>query len=156
HDQEEAYAIADRLVVMRRGRIFRDGPAVEVWSDPGTVFSARFLGHRNIVDRQQLRALGLGRVLPDADQVSIREAAMSLTELAPQRPPGPADLDSPINRAEVASVRFRGSISLVELHLDATVLFIHTSRPPAVGTTVELRIDPGELAPLEDGPGSTR
>src|SRR5699024_9813537 len=85
HDQEEAYAIADRLVVMRRGRIFRDGPAVEVWSDPGTVFSARFLGHRNIVDRQQLRALGLGRVLPDADQVSIREAAMSLTELAPQR-----------------------------------------------------------------------
>src|SRR5690606_35721785 len=34
HDQEEAYAVADRLVVMREGRLVRDGPAVDVWRDP--------------------------------------------------------------------------------------------------------------------------
>jgi len=59
HDQEEAYAVADRLVVMRAGRVERDGPAAQVWADPGTAFVARFLGHRNVLDPAQARALGL-------------------------------------------------------------------------------------------------
>jgi len=44
HDQAEALTIADRLAVMREGRILREGPAEGVVSDPQEEFVARFLG----------------------------------------------------------------------------------------------------------------
>lgn len=49
HDQFEAFAVADRLAIMDRGRIVRVGPAREVWAEPRTEFVARFLGMDNIV-----------------------------------------------------------------------------------------------------------
>ncbi|HSW42506.1 MAG TPA: ABC transporter ATP-binding protein [Patescibacteria group bacterium] len=48
HDQEEAFAVADRVVVMRAGRVEQEGPAEEVWRQPATEFVARFLGFVNI------------------------------------------------------------------------------------------------------------
>jgi thiamine transport system ATP-binding protein len=50
HDQGEAFALADRVVVMRDGRIERSGTPLEVWQRPGSEFVARFLGFDNIVD----------------------------------------------------------------------------------------------------------
>lgn len=44
HDQSEALAMADRLVVLRRGRVEQAGPPEQVYADPETVFVAGFLG----------------------------------------------------------------------------------------------------------------
>ncbi|MCB8903666.1 MULTISPECIES: ABC transporter ATP-binding protein [unclassified Streptomyces] len=49
HDQGEAFALADRVVVMRDGRIAQSGAPVEVWSRPASEFVARFLGFDNVV-----------------------------------------------------------------------------------------------------------
>ncbi|WP_051804712.1 ABC transporter ATP-binding protein [Streptomyces griseus] len=49
HDQGEAFALADRVVVMRDGRIVRSGAPVDVWQEPGSEFVARFLGFENVV-----------------------------------------------------------------------------------------------------------
>ncbi|MFD5768797.1 ABC transporter ATP-binding protein [Streptomyces sp. NPDC127049] len=49
HDQGEAFALADRVVVMRDGRIAQSGPPVEVWQRPASEFVARFLGFENVV-----------------------------------------------------------------------------------------------------------
>ncbi|GAA2458019.1 ABC transporter ATP-binding protein [Streptomyces macrosporus] len=48
HDQGEAFALADRVVVMDRGRIAQTGSPVEVWLRPASEFVARFLGFTNI------------------------------------------------------------------------------------------------------------
>lgn len=50
HDQYEAFAIADRMTIMRAGEVVRTGEPREVYEDPGTEFVARFLGLENIVD----------------------------------------------------------------------------------------------------------
>jgi putative spermidine/putrescine transport system ATP-binding protein len=47
HDQEEALAIADRVGVMREGRIEQLGPPTEVYSRPATPFVAEFVGLSN-------------------------------------------------------------------------------------------------------------
>ncbi|MFN3280746.1 MAG: ABC transporter ATP-binding protein [Tabrizicola sp.] len=47
HDQEEAMAIADRIVVMNGGRIEDHGPPREVYLHPKTLFSAGFMGEIN-------------------------------------------------------------------------------------------------------------
>ncbi|WP_407561475.1 ABC transporter ATP-binding protein [Streptomyces sp. 184] len=49
HDQGEAFALADRVVVMREGRIAQSGTPVEVWERPADEFVARFLGFANVV-----------------------------------------------------------------------------------------------------------
>ncbi|MER5887394.1 ABC transporter ATP-binding protein [Streptomyces sp. NPDC001941] len=52
HDQGEAFALADRVVVMRDGRIAQTGTPSEVWQRPADAFVARFLGFDNVVDAQ--------------------------------------------------------------------------------------------------------
>ncbi|MEV8308962.1 ABC transporter ATP-binding protein [Streptomyces flavidovirens] len=49
HDQGEAFALADRVVVMREGRIAQTGTPLEVWQRPASEFVARFLGFDNVV-----------------------------------------------------------------------------------------------------------
>lgn len=50
HDQEEAFTIADRLLILHDGMIVRGGSPSEVWSNPDSAFVARFLGLGNIFD----------------------------------------------------------------------------------------------------------
>ncbi|MET7764104.1 ABC transporter ATP-binding protein [Streptomyces sp. NPDC005355] len=50
HDQGEAFALADRVVVMEDGRIAQSGTPLEVWQRPATEFVARFLGFENVVE----------------------------------------------------------------------------------------------------------
>lgn len=49
HDQEEAMAIADRIVVMNHGQIEDIGSPESVYLNPRTVFSANFLGDMNMI-----------------------------------------------------------------------------------------------------------
>jgi len=47
HDQEEAMAMADRIVVINEGRIEQVGSPTEVYQDPQTLFVADFIGEMN-------------------------------------------------------------------------------------------------------------
>ncbi len=44
HDHDEAFALADRLVVMHDGRVEQVGTPTDVWQRPASGFVARFLG----------------------------------------------------------------------------------------------------------------
>jgi len=44
HDQDEAFALGDRIVVVRDGRIEQAAPAAELWRAPASASVARFLG----------------------------------------------------------------------------------------------------------------
>jgi putative spermidine/putrescine transport system ATP-binding protein len=50
HDQDEASAIADRIVVMNRGRIEQVGTPSEIYQEPATRFVADFIGTANVLD----------------------------------------------------------------------------------------------------------
>ncbi len=50
HDQEEAFTIADRVLILQDGEIIREGTPVDVWADPGSAFVATFLGLGNVIE----------------------------------------------------------------------------------------------------------
>ena len=50
HDQEEAFTIADRVLILHAGRIVRDGIPSEVWANPESAIVAEFLGLGNLLD----------------------------------------------------------------------------------------------------------
>ncbi len=78
HDQEEAMAIADRIVVMNRGRIEDQGPPREVYLKPRTLFSARFMGEVNQVPVANGRT-PFGPIAAPDGTLCIRPEAISLT-----------------------------------------------------------------------------
>ena len=49
HDQQEAFAIADRVIIMDRGRIVQQGTPQAVYRHPASAWVARFLGLTNLV-----------------------------------------------------------------------------------------------------------
>ncbi len=48
HDQEEAFSVADRVIVIHRGRVEQSGVPTEILDQPATEFVARFIGAANI------------------------------------------------------------------------------------------------------------
>jgi len=54
HDQEEAFTIADRVLILHDGQILREGTPDDVWANPQSVFVAEFLGLGNILDGEVL------------------------------------------------------------------------------------------------------
>jgi spermidine/putrescine transport system ATP-binding protein len=50
HDQEEAFAIADRILLLHEGEIIRAGTPQEIWNDPGSRWAAQFFGIGNIIE----------------------------------------------------------------------------------------------------------
>ena len=55
HDQEEAFAMADRIGVMNLGRLLEMGAPHELYSRPATRFVATFLGAANLILARRTR-----------------------------------------------------------------------------------------------------
>ncbi len=62
HDQEEAFALADRVVVMRQGEVEQTGTPQQIYRQPASPFVARFLGFGNLLGGR-LKARDGGAVL---------------------------------------------------------------------------------------------
>ena len=50
HDHEEAFAVADRMALMRGGRLVQQGTPAEVWAAPADADAAGFLGYAAVLD----------------------------------------------------------------------------------------------------------
>ncbi len=76
HDHEEAFALADRLAVMREGRVVQSGAIDEVWREPVDEGTALFLGYARVLrDEAAVRVLAAAG-LPPAYAVALRRSAL--------------------------------------------------------------------------------
>lgn len=50
HDQEEAFSLADRILIINKGNLEQDGTPSEIFDDPASEFVARFVGDVNVLD----------------------------------------------------------------------------------------------------------
>ncbi|MEA5463746.1 ABC transporter ATP-binding protein [Leptothoe sp. PORK10 BA2] len=58
HNQNEAFSMADRVVVMNQGRIEQIGTPAEIYNQPATHFVAEFVGNNNLFDGQVVTVNG--------------------------------------------------------------------------------------------------
>ena len=84
HDQDEAMSVADRIAVMRGGRIEQLGTPVEIYDQPRTLFVSGFIGSTNRLPCLLLAVEdGMARLrLPDGTHLAV--------PVAEAPPPGPA------------------------------------------------------------------
>ncbi|MGF7205727.1 iron(III) transport system ATP-binding protein [Skermanella aerolata] len=119
HDPEEAMFLADRIALMRNGKLVQLGSPVDLYNRPADGFAASFFGEVNRIDgtvRGGAVDTPVGRVATDlpegsAAQVMIRPEALSL---APLDSAGGAAVP---NIARVMASRLLGRTSLVHLSI---------------------------------------
>lgn len=49
HDQEEALVLSDRVMVMNEGKIVQIGSPIDIYRNPNTIFSSKFIGETNLL-----------------------------------------------------------------------------------------------------------
>lgn len=139
HDQVEAMTLADKIVVLRDGRIEQVGSPIELYERPANAFVAQFIGSpkMNFFAPADLAVNGdtlAGRTLAANTQIGFRPEHLSLTEPANAAVEGTLEL-----------VENLGEYALVHLRTASSVEFIaKTEKPPEApkGTTLGFTIKP--------------
>ena len=59
HDQAEAFAVADRIAVMRAGQVRQVGSASDVLARPADTWVAGFIGYSSVLESAAARSIGM-------------------------------------------------------------------------------------------------
>ena len=161
HDQAEAMALADRVIVMRGGRVAQADPPRRLYEEPVDADTARFVGGGMVVPAEVVGADGESRVTArilgslvalrgtgtpgEARQACLRAEGLRLVE-----PDTPDTVP-----CTVVATTYAGALSRVTLRpatagsdAPGDLLVAQTAgRPPRVGETVGVRIEDGWLLP---------
>jgi ABC-type Fe3+/spermidine/putrescine transport system ATPase subunit len=170
HDQAEAFAIADWLVLMNAGQIEQQGHPEAVYRQPASQFAARFLGLDNLSTGQVLEVEPTGAVLLDTPLGRLRAAAPAagarpgermtavLRPEAAELAPALAHDETNLIRGTVAGRSFRGSRTRLTLrHASGQELAfeLDSAALPAEGTPIALELRTEAISLIPDGSAST-
>lgn len=155
HDQEEALSIADRVVVMNRGRIEQVGSPDAVYRHPDTLFVAGFVGRMNTLPGVVAEggAVRVGEVRIAADAASSMAAGSPVQVCMRPEDVLPADTRHAGTRlaATVRGIEYLGSIARTALDAQGLPLTVEVQdtalrrlqlRP---GTTIEVVVPPDRV-----------
>jgi sulfate transport system ATP-binding protein len=144
HDQEEAFSVADRVVLLRNGRVEQEGPPAEIFDRPANAFVMDFLGNVNVFHgraQHGIATLGGLRVqwpdYPDAEERPavgyVRPHELDIERSVP---------DGPSLRARVVHVNSAGAVARVQLQPLEGEAAVHVEISPT--RLVELGLQTGE------------
>jgi len=148
HDQEEAFAVADRLAVMRDGAVVQEGTTADVWASPADAATALFLGYARVLTGAAAHAVLAAAGRPAADAIAVRRSALA----ARRADPGAAGGGG--LTATVRAVRATPDEVRLVVDIDGIGEADAVGAPgwlPAPGDPVVLRVDPARLAVLPSG-----
>jgi putative spermidine/putrescine transport system ATP-binding protein len=177
HDQQEALALSDRIVVMRLGHIQQVGSPGQVYSDPANLFVADFMGFKNIWDAElaslrengdsldaELTVKGVplaarlryapGDPRRDALVAAHKDGRKVKTAIRPEDIRVGRSENATSLRSKVILVEYQGQTSYVSALMEnETVVELRPSIPVRVGETVELSIAPEKVFLFVEGAG---
>ena len=172
HDQEEALSMADRLVVLRQGRVQQVGTPEDLHARPANWHVADFMGFRNLLPATAVGA-GPGVVGVDVEGVRLAGTAVAAVTAGERVAVGvrPEDLhvvDAPAPgegpsaegdgrlAATVSVVEYQGREFAVEVAAGGLRLHLRTAARLVPGDPVTLRVPPDRLLvfPADGGDGA--
>lgn len=139
HDQEEALAMADQIVVLRDGLVRQAGTPIEIWNHPADAWVAEFLGRASAIEVVDRTADGI-EIGPglhfssrgEGDYAIVRASDIAATPLDPDAAPPSATV------AKVISSEFAGTWFRVVCDLDGTLIPAHSAVDVSPETLVSL------------------
>lgn len=149
HDQEEAFALSDVVVVMNKGRIAQKADPQTIYSRPADSFVADFIGNSTLVEgRLQARHGDVATIetavgviaAPVAEGLVAGDAAVLVVrpELLSTRGEGSATFNGEVNNSV-----FQGERSLIQADVAGVSLRFAAETPYSIGSPVDLWLDAG-------------
>ena len=170
HDQKEALSLADRMAIMRDGKIVQIGTPREIYNFPASGFVADFIGETNFL-QGKLEAKVDGELLVDTSIGKVRSAVgdgkfvVGDTVLCSLRPESISVLDDPLENvpnqfeARISNITYLGNVEEywlnVENSLDVKVtLYNPGQHERRTGDKVYILFQPQNavLLPTKDSP----
>ena len=130
HDQVEAMTLADKIVVLRAGKVEQVGAPMELYNDPANTFVAGFIGS------PQMNFLNSGALGLSSHSAGIRPEQVQLTD-------GPGQI-----KGTVSHVERLGGETLVYVHAEGHGLLtarLFGEHDRAVGSDLGITFDPARL-----------
>ena len=156
HDQVEAMTLADKIVVLRAGRVEQVGRPLDLYHDPDNKFVAGFIGSpaMNFVaataDKGALRAPGLGVALVPTGVALPGAGAKVSVGLRPQH----LALDPAGSTHRVEITEALGGVSYIHLSsASGEKLIVESREDPkvALGARTGIRFDPADAMVFSEG-----
>ncbi len=160
HDQQEALALSDRIIVMRTGHILQEGHPEQIYTNPASAYAARFLGASNelsgvLVGNDQVRlpdgslltCTPTGAVHGDRVTVVFRPSAVRLSEPGQVDAAGDPHTDELVMTVEQSA--FLGTGYEVELRLSTGELITAATADPPPGQQVAVTVRPAYAYAVE-------
>jgi ABC-type Fe3+/spermidine/putrescine transport system ATPase subunit len=146
HDQQEAFAIADRVILMNAGHIEQIGTPKQIYQDPASTFVARFLEMTNIFPAVIHQRNGIAHVTSEIADFSLDSSLegevilLIRPDMAKLEEHGTCKLNGTFS-----NVSFRGStqrITFMVNHIPLIFEFPFSDTLPELGTAMSLCLDP--------------
>ncbi len=141
HDQEEALALADKVICMNHGTVVQSGTPEELYLRPATRFVADFMGTSNLMDTATVRAF-----LPHL--MAGRPQGGDAAYVACIRPEQIRLKAAQDGKATVRSITFLGNLRRIEVESPAGMVTVETHGhfDLAEGQSVDLDVRPGDCS----------
>lgn len=146
HDQDEAFAIADRILLLHAGRIEQQGTPEEVYARPASIWAAHFLGAGNILKAKVKRRNARGWKM---------QTRLGNIEVACRHPHQEGEkVNLMVSRRGVRvepNGNLHGRVTDILFQKDGYKVsledgsFFYLTDAPQVGQTIHLRLKPGEV-----------
>ncbi len=125
HDQEEAFALGDRLGVMNFGRLLEAGRPMDLYTRPASRFVATFLGAANLLLRREVRgarettpgSIAGGSSSPYREQEVVAMLRPEEADLAPDRD---SLMTSFLGYGMVEEIQFTGALERLRIRMRST------------------------------------
>ena len=148
HDQEEALAIADRIVVMNKGQIEQIGAPAEIYDAPNSRFVAEFIGRCNLLP---CAAVGHSRaVIVEGDQTlviaNVPTAERGVVAIRPEHLTVADGSSANPLRVEIVQFTYLGSRTHLQVSTHKLKMLVDLPSAQAKGLTIgqelELTVEP--------------
>lgn len=158
HDHEEAFALADRLLILHDGIILQEGIAQELFDRPTNTWTAGFLGLGNLLPGKVLSldplviATSAGKLRANDGCEDLRSGQTCTLLVRPQDGViNPQDLSLPNQiGAVVLDCVFMGEYYRLDLLAGEVNLQVHSRQPYPVGEVLSIAFPPGKTHCLAD------
>jgi ABC-type Fe3+/spermidine/putrescine transport system ATPase subunit len=138
HDQQEAYAVADRIAIMHAGSIVQIDTPQNLYQRPRTVYAARFLGLQNIFAPSAFG--GQFQTGKAVDAILLHPDGLSLS--------ADGQLEGKVMERVFRGDNYRLTVAVGEEKLIFNVP--SNQRMPEIGTKVAIHVEPERIIPLVD------
>ncbi len=136
HDQEEAFTIADRVLLLHDGLIVREGSPADVWANPESVWVAEFLGLGNVFEGLKVESLKVKTKFGVfAMKCGHKHQAGEKVHLLAR--PLAVEKEANMIRGRVRDVTFQSDRFKVTLD---NGLFVYLDEAPKIGQKIEVEV----------------